>query len=287
MKTAFVLSGGGAKGCFQVGAINYLVRERGIVPDIVVGISTGSLQAVGFALDPSCGLLNDVWLGIRGDKDIYSKSIWRYIGNVLGLCNGLYSLRGLRKILEKHFDKNKLASSPIKCLVGHVSLQDATLRYVDNSSMEIDDIIASCTIPIAFPPVKKDSQQLVDGGVRDIVPLKRAIDEGAERIFVILCSPVSLETEEQEFKTTLDVALRTLEILLNEIFVNDLNCLERINQDVLNERDSEHRYIETIVIQPSKYFIDTLEFNPSKIREGISHGFHTAKKTLLERGIQL
>lgn len=42
-KTALVLSGGGFKGAYEVGAIKALA-EAGIVPDVVVGVSAGSLN---------------------------------------------------------------------------------------------------------------------------------------------------------------------------------------------------------------------------------------------------
>jgi predicted acylesterase/phospholipase RssA len=43
--TAFVLSGGGAKGSFSAGALDYLIRELGITPSILTGTSAGALCA--------------------------------------------------------------------------------------------------------------------------------------------------------------------------------------------------------------------------------------------------
>ncbi|HVB92601.1 MAG TPA: patatin-like phospholipase family protein [Acidimicrobiales bacterium] len=43
--TAFVLAGGGAKGSFEVGALQYLIGEEGITPDIVTAASAGALAA--------------------------------------------------------------------------------------------------------------------------------------------------------------------------------------------------------------------------------------------------
>ncbi|MFM2437676.1 MAG: hypothetical protein RLZ55_487 [Actinomycetota bacterium] len=43
--TAVVLSGGGAKGAFSAGALDYLVRQLGLVPDVLTGTSAGSLCA--------------------------------------------------------------------------------------------------------------------------------------------------------------------------------------------------------------------------------------------------
>ena len=44
--TAFVLAGGGTKGSFEVGALQYLIATEGIVPDIITATSAGAIGAV-------------------------------------------------------------------------------------------------------------------------------------------------------------------------------------------------------------------------------------------------
>ena len=43
--TAFVLAGGGTKGSFEVGVLQYLVGVEGIVPDIITATSAGAIAA--------------------------------------------------------------------------------------------------------------------------------------------------------------------------------------------------------------------------------------------------
>ena len=43
---AIVLSGGGAKGAFQVGVLDELITNRGVKIDIAVGTSTGSIAGM-------------------------------------------------------------------------------------------------------------------------------------------------------------------------------------------------------------------------------------------------
>ena len=62
-KLAIVLSGGGAKGAFQVGVLDALITKHGVKPDIVVGTSTGAIQALGVAQNDMPELL-DIWLGL-------------------------------------------------------------------------------------------------------------------------------------------------------------------------------------------------------------------------------
>src|ERR1700722_1043071 len=44
-RTAFVLGGGGTKGSFEVGALQYLVGTEGITPDIITATSAGAVAA--------------------------------------------------------------------------------------------------------------------------------------------------------------------------------------------------------------------------------------------------
>src|SRR3546814_1489426 len=80
---AIVLSGGGAKGAFQVGVVHELVVNRGVRLDIVAGVSTGAIQALGVAQDAVPALL-DAWLGIRGNSSIYKTRPLGVGGGLLG-----------------------------------------------------------------------------------------------------------------------------------------------------------------------------------------------------------
>jgi NTE family protein len=49
MTTALSLSGGGSKGDFQLGAVRFLYRVRGVRPDIIIGTSVGSINGAKLA----------------------------------------------------------------------------------------------------------------------------------------------------------------------------------------------------------------------------------------------
>ena len=46
--------------------------------------------------------------------------------------------------------------------------------------------IASCSLPVLFPPVKLGKHYYLDGGLADPVPYKKAQEEGCDKIIVIL-----------------------------------------------------------------------------------------------------
>jgi predicted acylesterase/phospholipase RssA len=80
MPVAFVLSGGGAKGDFEVGAIRYLY-EQGIRPDIICGCSVGAINGAKLAEGeggPNQGLsgLEAIWLSLSVNSDMYQEEPW-------------------------------------------------------------------------------------------------------------------------------------------------------------------------------------------------------------------
>ena len=94
----------------------------------------------------------------------------------------IYKFSGLKKILKKYFDKQALNKSKIDLYVGTVDLKSSVLTYHAKDEITTKEILASCTIPAFFPPVTKGNMQYVDGGVRDIAPMRPAIKNGATDI---------------------------------------------------------------------------------------------------------
>ncbi len=76
-KTAIVLSGGGAKGSFQVGALKRLY-ELGIRPSILAGTSVGALNAAKLAEDQPDSMhdLECLWLQLKTNKDMWGYQRW-------------------------------------------------------------------------------------------------------------------------------------------------------------------------------------------------------------------
>jgi NTE family protein len=82
MPTAIVLSGGGAKGDFEVGAVRFLY-DSGVRPDILGGVSVGAINAAKLAEgedpnDPTRGLsgLEAIWTSLRSNSDMYVEAAW-------------------------------------------------------------------------------------------------------------------------------------------------------------------------------------------------------------------
>ena len=81
---------------FQVGVVHELVVNRGVRLDIVAGVSTGAIQALGVAQDDIPALL-DTWLAIRGNSSIYKSRPLGVVGGLLGE-DALYDTAPLKRL---------------------------------------------------------------------------------------------------------------------------------------------------------------------------------------------
>jgi NTE family protein len=72
IRKALVLSGGGAKGAFQLGVLKHLYEQRRFNPGIITATSVGSLNGAKLAEGPEAiRQLEGLWRGIKSSQDIY------------------------------------------------------------------------------------------------------------------------------------------------------------------------------------------------------------------------
>ena len=242
---ALVLSGGGAKGAFTAGVLSQLGAF-----DVIIGCSSGALNAAGFSHLGPVGL-EMMWRRINGRSDIF-KFGWSR--------EGVFSSDPLRKIVRAAIAKP--ASTTV--WVNRVCLEDGAIYYTRSGDMGYEDaIIASCSLPGAVVPVRRDGKTWVDGGTRQNLPLKRAIDLGADDITIVLCSPM----HEGGWTTApgmVNYVARAFDLMGHQMLLDDIAHLERKN--------ATKKPISARIYSPSCEMMGTLDFDPSKIRQAIMLG---------------
>lgn len=293
MKRALVLSGGGSKGAFEVGAIDYLVRENGLDFDIYLGTSVGALNAGILSqsqnyreLCRQVQCLKELWLGIKGSKSIYHKNLFGIFS--LLFKDSLYNPDGLRKLIKENIDPDRLFNKTARVLkVATVAEETGELLYADNRLPELRKdflsyILASASIPLFFPGVKINDKHWYDGGLRDMTPLGSVFRERPDEIVIILTFPIN-RTLTPILSTTkhqgaLGAILRALEIMSNEINANDLQLANAINNNY--HQWFGRRCVPLRIIAPDRSLTGSniLEFKPECIRSNMELGFLAAQK---------
>lgn len=312
-KTALVLSGGGAKGSYQLGAILYLIREyyKCNPFDIVTGTSIGAINGAMVAQD-SIDELEELWLSMKKKSDILKPRLFRHLGLVFG-ADSWSSSDPLWKMIDKHVDIDKLRKGA-KYICSVHETQTLRLHHIhgDDTNISKKDmkkfILASASIPGEFPPVRIGNGKYVDGGVREVTPIQPAIDQGAEVIYVLQCSPMKLQPLDKE-PSGFGILTSTLSALVNEVYNEDMTKARFINSiinqyrtireylidigkdedhaikealETLEETLGKYRMLRLIDLQPKEIPIDTLCLDPSKIRTAIARGQIDMQKRLQE-----
>ncbi len=198
-KTGLVLSGGGARGFAHLGAIEALA-EKGIRPDVISGVSAGSIVGAFIAAGKSTGEILKIFK--KGGFLKYTK---------LHLPkNGLLKLDGLREVIESEIDAKNIEELKIPLFVGVSNLNSGRIEYRNSGPLALT-VLASSSIPILFAPIEIDGDFFVDGGLMNnipIAPIKDLCDE-------LIVSNITPLLPNVSTKNLIQVASRTFHMTIN------------------------------------------------------------------------
>lgn len=230
---ALVLSGGGARGAFQVGVIKRLV-ELGRRWGVIAGVSVGAVNALQLAqyapADQARGAadLEAFWYEIAGDATLYRGWTFGVVEALFGR-GALHDTAPMEAFLRARVDVARLQVSGVKFRVGAVGLGSGQYRCVDEYVADpVRWVMASAAFPGAFGPVAIDGDRWVDGGIRHTTPIVDALAAGATELDVVLTDPASGEGafwDTQQAGDVVQVGLRAASILANQVFLADLAAL--------------------------------------------------------------
>ncbi|MFV1956702.1 MAG: patatin-like phospholipase family protein, partial [bacterium] len=230
-KVALVLSGGGAKGAFQIGAEKYAREEKGYKWDVIAGVSVGALNGALLAME-EYKRLEAIWKTLCDNKVYTGKlNLWTYFKLFRG-AKSVYGNDPLARIIEREIKPEEFK---IDFRVGTVSLRTGRYTLYHHDSPDIKKaILASTVMPILWPPmsVSDECQDMVDGSLRRFSPIGDVLDQDPEEVFIINCRPRHPAPVVHEFENVLDIGIRTIAITGNEIFTSDIREFIHINRNV-------------------------------------------------------
>ena len=196
-KTAIVLSGGGAKGAYEIGVWKALKKLK-IKYDIVTGTSVGALNGA-FMVQKDYMKAVKMWQNINFDmifKDGFEGDINTFAGikDLIamygkGILNGGMDVSKLEETINNYINVNKFYKSKID--YGLVTVNLSNLKPIsltkDNIKEDLlkDYLMASATCFPAFKLKKIDNKNYIDGGYYDNLPISLAVKMGATKIIAI------------------------------------------------------------------------------------------------------
>ena len=187
MKTGLVLEGGALRAIFSSGVCDALL-DGNVMTDYVIGVSAGIAYGVSYvSRQPRRNL--EVVTRYAPDK--------RYMGmnNLVDKSNRSYF--GLKFAYDTipnelvPFDYDTFAAYPgeVEAVVTNLNTGKADYLPVPRQDHESLLLQATCAMPLLFPIYRINGQPYLDGGAADSIPWQRALDQGCERVVVVLTRP--------------------------------------------------------------------------------------------------
>ena len=192
--TALVLEGGGMRGVFTSGVLDWMM-DHNITFPYLVGVSAGSSNALSFAAHQR-GRAKYTFADLQAERHYLGmRNLWRH-HSILDI-DLLY--RELPETLWP-YDYKAYRTNPMRvesvatdCLTG----QAVYLEEKESSERIIDIVRASSALPFACPIAQVDGHPMLDGGIADSIPLQRAFDQGYEHAIVVLTRHRGYRKEEK------------------------------------------------------------------------------------------
>lgn len=184
MKIGLVFEGGGMRGIYTVGVLDTLLNYN-YLADYLIGVSAGASNGVSY---------------ISGQKERAKRTIINYIGDKRYLSISNYiktgSLFGMdflfKEIPEKLeiFDHDAFFRCKCDYRVGVTNVETGKEEYYGKEALVKEDknilLQASASIPMAAPIVNYKGKKYLDGGTADPIPIKKAFEDGCDKVIVVL-----------------------------------------------------------------------------------------------------
>jgi len=197
-KVVLALGGGAARGFAHVGVIKTL-ESHGIVPDMVVGTSAGSVVGALYAAGYSGFDLQ------KQAMKLEESSIADWSLPARGVLKG----EALQKFINEAVKSQPLEhlKKPFAAVATDLKSGEAVLFRSGNTGMAVR---ASSSVPGVFQPVSINGRDYVDGGLVSPVPVRAARAMGGE---VVIAVDISSKPANARVSGLMDVLLQTFAIM--------------------------------------------------------------------------
>lgn len=272
--------------------------EQGFRPDALYGISVGSLNATFLAHEvarqhadtgtidwPAAGhALVEFWIrNITKPEDVAElRPRWRLgLNTLMSRFDGFVDNAPIKALLRRTIDSERLKTGPIPVKVGAVDVTGGEMVYADGTNPHfMDYLFASSAVPVLMPGVQiggDHRRTFMDGGLREVAPVRIAIEDGATDIACVACHAKQITGIKFNYRNLLNLLDRVKDITVNQLVNNDLAWAERFAH---REHQRDHPFRFQLIRPTDPIELDLLKFTSEDIGKMIVTGYETAVKEL-------
>ncbi|MFA0963197.1 patatin-like phospholipase family protein [Roseivirga sp. BDSF3-8] len=311
LKVAIVMSGGGARGAFHVGALEYIhlhvnFRFPQLEYSLFSGSSTSTYTALMLAMHKYPELLS-TWKSLGVERRTPAR--WQTAWKVLRGAGGLYGAGILDKLVRKYV---RLEDLKITVLMHLASLRDGRYFTLSNTDFSTTNDLqhaatASMRTPGYMDPVKSlNSRQgplraVVDGSAMHARPIGEVLAYDPDIIFILSTTAFNPYERENTFKGLLrrpekDDAISLAFSLYGEaapdiLFARDVKEFVRINHLLrngsmavteLNSSLKPMRFVNNVIVSPSTALGDTNDYRKETMVRRWNAGWMAARDAFMQ-----
>lgn len=271
MKLGMVCEGGANRTIFSCG-VQDLFLEENLMPDYFIGVSAGIAYGVSY-LSGQQGRNLRVMEEYMADK--------RYMG-MRHLLNrrerAYYNTKFVfdeipNKLIPFDYYAFDQYSGTVEAAVTNIHTGEAEYLEVPRGRDMRDILVASCSLPVLFQPVKIGGHYYLDGGIADSIPYKHAFEAGCDKLIVVL-------TRERDYIKTKEKAISFTNRLYKKYpkIVEALNLrAERYNESMKQLKELENAGKVFVIAPETTFGVGRTETDTVKLRRLYDEGYRIAK----------
>lgn len=275
VNAGLVLEGGGMRGIYTAGVLEYFMDQNLYLP-YVIGVSAGACFGASY-LSRQKGRNKKVNIDyITHPKYLSYKNFIKH--------RQLFGMDFLfdeipNKIVP--YDFQTFHSSTEEFVITTTDCQTGLPVYYKKADYEQDVLTvirASSSLPFISPIVEFGGKLLLDGGISDSIPIKKAETDGFKRNIVILTKNDFYKKKKSNIKWMLNRYYSQYPKLVEAV----LSRYEMYNK-TLEHISEQERNGNIFVLRPSKKLkVGRIERDPKKLEELYLLGINDAKRSFLD-----
>ena len=273
MKSGLILEGGGMRGVYTGGVLEKFLEEQ-IFVDYIIGVSSGACNASSY-VSRQAGRNREVTIGYVHHPDYIS------VKNLL-LKRELF---GMNLIFDEipnglvPFDYGGFNNATEEFIVGTTDCLTGEAVYFEKREHAKDVLAivrASSSLPFMAKPVEFEGRFLMDGGVADPIPIRKALADGVTKPIIVLTKVKGYRKKKSSFARLMPAFYRQFPGIVKSM--EDWYLKYNETMEFVEKLEEEGK---ALVIQPSKFFkMNGMERDPIKLTELYEQGNQDAGEML-------
>lgn len=266
-----VLEGGGFRGIHSAGVLDYFLEQGWELP-YIIGVSMGSCNGANYIAKQKG---RSIEIPYEYINDRHYISFWNLVtkGSLFDMDFVFYEEPSKRY----PFDKETFRKSSQVFLICAMDVLEGKSTYFKASELNdlelYNALKASCSLPFISKMVTLRGRQYLDGGLSDSIPVKKAIDDGMEKVLVVATRDKNYRKEKSVFAKK-SLMYRHYPKVVDAI--NNRN--DHYNDELDYMKKMEEKGVVKVIYPKEPLLLGRTEKNAHKLLETYNKGYDRAKE---------